>query len=63
MPIEAKRLRMLLSLPVLTVKVQDWGVVVSAGDQGGTQGVCGVTWALRGHCFVRHMLVLLHSQQ
>lgn len=63
MPINAKRLRMLLSVPVLAVKVQEWGAAVSAGDQGDSQGVRGVTRASRGHHFVRHTLVLLHSQQ
>lgn len=62
MPVEAKRLRMCLSVPVLIVKVQEWGAVVSAGDQSVSQGVHGVTWALRGHRFVRHRLMLLHGQ-
>lgn len=63
MPIEAKILKMLLSLPVLAVKVQERGAAMSAGDQGVSQGVRGVTRASRGHCFMRHTLMLLHSQQ
>lgn len=49
MPIGAKRLGMLLSVPVLAVKAQGWGAVVPAGDQGVSQGVSGTTWAL-GEC-------------
>jgi len=54
---------MLLSVPVLAMKAQEQGTVVSAGDQAVSPGVSGVTRASGGHRFVRHTLVLLHSQQ
>lgn len=48
MPTDAKRLRMLLSVPVLTVKAQEWEAMVFAGHQGVSQGASGITWALGG---------------
>lgn len=53
MPIDAKGLRTLLSVPVLAVKAQEWGAMVPAGDQGVSQGASGITWALGGCCFMR----------
>lgn len=53
MPIDAKRLRMLLSVPVLTVKAQEWEAMVPPGDQGVSQGASAITWALGGCCFMR----------
>ena len=60
MPIEAKKTQdSSESSCVLAVKEQERGAAVSAGDQGVSRGVRGVTRALTGHHSVRHMLKLL----
>lgn len=49
----AKGLGPLLSVPVLTVKAQEWGAVGPAGDQIVSKGASGITGALGGWCFMR----------
>lgn len=62
MPIDAKGLRMLLSVPVLTVKVQEWGVVVPVGTKESAR-VPVVSHGLWEDVALWDELVFLCSQQ